>query len=115
MTSKLFFFIIFFIKKKIREVKVVYVDETEIKVDGVTYHLWTFVTETETLFAIRKSRGNDCNLQRCWAHLLREAKYLAEKYSSFVGFYEAIKGIFKKIKKLRGKPYSLNSESLVRK
>lgn len=121
--------------KRIRKAKVVYVDETEIKVNGVTYQLWTFVTETETVFAIRKSRGNDVlkeilgenyegvvccdgwtayttyssNLQRCWAHLLREAKDLAEKYSSFVGFYEAIKGIFKKIKKLRDKPYSLKT------
>ena len=121
--------------KKIREAKVVYVDETEIRVDGVTYHLWTFVTETETVFAIRKSRGNDIleeilgvhydgviccdgwtayttyssNLQRCWAHLLREAKDLAKKYPSFAGFYEAIKGIFKKIKRLRDKPYSLKT------
>ena len=121
--------------KKIREAKVVYVDETEIRVDGVTYHLWTFVTETEIVFAIRKSRGNDVlkeilgehydgviccdgwtayttyssNLQRCWAHLLREAKDLAKKYPSFAGFYEAIKSIFKKIKKLREKPYSLKT------
>jgi transposase len=121
--------------KRIRRAKVVYVDETEIKVDGITYHLWTFVTETEAVFAIRKSRGNDVlkeilgenyegviccdgwrayttyssNLQRCWAHLLREAKDFAKKYSSFVGFYEAIKSIFKKIKKLRKKPYSLKT------
>lgn len=121
--------------KRLRKAKAVYVDETELKVDGVTYHLWTFVTETETVFAIRKSRGNDVlreilgesyegvvccdgwtayttyssNLQRCWAHLLREAKDLAKKYSSFVGFYEAIKGIFKKIKKLREKPFSLKT------
>ena len=121
--------------KKIREAKVVYVDETEIRVDGVTYHLWTFVTETEIVFAIRKSRGNDVlkeilgehydgviccdgwtayttyssNLQRCWAHLLREAKDLAKKYPSFAGFYEAIKSIFKKIKKLRERPFSLKT------
>jgi len=121
--------------KRLRKAKAVYVDETELKVDGVTYHLWTFVTETETVFAIRKSRGNgvlkeilgenyegavccdgwtayttySSNLQRCWAHLLREAKYLAEKYSSFAGFYEAIKGIFKKIMKLREKPSSLKT------
>ena len=112
-----------------------YVDETELKVDGVTYHLWTFVTETETVFAIRKSRGNGVlkeilgenykgvvccdgwtayttysnNLQRCWAHLLREAKGLAEKYSIFAGFYESIKSIFQKIKKLREKPFSLKT------
>ena len=120
---------------KIRKAKVVYVDETEIKVDGVTYHLWTFVTEAEAVFAIRKSRGNDVlkeilgedykgvvccdgwtayttyssNLQRCWAHLLREAKDLAKKYTGFIGFYEAVNGIFKKIKKLREKPFSLKT------
>ena len=121
--------------KKIRKAKVIYVDETEIKVDGVTYYLWTFVTETETVFAIRKSRGNDIlkeilgedykgviccdgwtayttysnNLQRCWAHLLREAKKFAEDYSSFIGFYDSIKIIFKKVKKLREKSYSLKT------
>ena len=121
--------------KRLRKAKVAYVDETELKVDGITYHLWTFVTDKEVVFAIRKSRGNDVlkeilgedydgvvccdgwtayttysnNLQRCWAHLLREAKDLAVKCSNFVGFYEAIKGIFKKIKRLRDKPYSLKT------
>lgn len=121
--------------KRIRKAKVVYVDETEIKVDGVTYQLWTFVTDCEVVFAIRKSRGRDVieeilgekfkgvvccdgwtaysnytsNLQRCWAHLLREAKDLAKKYIEFEGFYSSFKFIFKKIKKLRGKPYSLKT------
>ena len=49
------------------------------------------------------------NLQRCWAHLLREAKDLAEKYSEFEGFYNSFKIIFKKIKKLREKPFSLKT------
>ena len=121
--------------RRIRKAKVVYVDETEIKVDGVNYHLWTFVTETEVVFAIRKSRGSDVikeilgekyggvvccdgwtaystytdNLQRCWAHLLREAKSLAEKFTEFEGFYMGFKMIFKKIKKLRAKPFSLKT------
>jgi transposase len=121
--------------KKIRKAKVVYVDETEIRVNGITYQLWTFVTETETVFAIRKSRGNDVlkeilgeryegvvccdgwtayttysnNLQRCWAHLLRETKDLAKKYTEFEGFYKSFKRIFKKIKKLREKPFSLKT------
>jgi transposase len=121
--------------KRIRKAKVVYVDETEIKINGVTYHLWTFVTETEVVFAIRKSRGSDViedilgkkykgvvccdgwtaystytsNLQRCWAHLLREAKDFADKYPRFVGFYGAFKRMFKKIKKLREKPFSLKT------
>jgi transposase len=117
----------------IRKARVVYVDETEIKVDGATYHLWTFVGENEVVFAIRKSRGKDVieeilgkkftgvvcsdgwtsyslytdNLQRCWAHLLRESKDLAEKYREFDGFHTTFKLMFEKIKKLREKPFSL--------
>lgn len=121
--------------KRIRRAKVAYVDETKIKVDGVTYYIWTFVTDNDVLFVIRKSRakkvieeilgakfkGTICcdgwkaysqyssNLQRCWAHLLREAEHLAKKCPSFAGFYENFKVIFKKIKKLREKPFSLKT------
>lgn len=119
--------------RKIRKAKVIYADETKIKVNGVTYWLWTFVTEKETLFVIRKSRakkvieeilgknfaGTICcdgwnayaqftsNLQRCWAHLLREAKHLAEKFSGFEGFYQSFKKLFEKIKAVREKHPSL--------
>jgi transposase len=115
---------------RIRKAKAAYVDETEIKVDGKTYHLWTFVSDTEVVFVIRKSRGKDVleeilgqsyqgviccdgwtaysnystNLQRCWAHLLREAKHFAEQYASFQGFYDSLKSIFGKIKGIREKP-----------
>ena len=121
--------------KKIRNAEVIYADETEIKVDGITYHLWTFVTESEVLFVIRKSRSKSVieevlgakfdgvicsdgwtaytqytiNLQRCWAHLLREAKDLAEKHASFSGFYNSFKKIFEKIKKIREKDLSLKT------
>lgn len=121
--------------QRIRNAKVIYADETEIKVDGITYHLWTFVTENEVLFVIRKSRSKSVieevlgtkfegvicsdgwtaytqytnNLQRCWAHLLREAKDLAQKYTSFEGFYNAFKTIFEKIKKVREKQLSLKT------
>lgn len=116
--------------KRIRKAKVLYVDETKIKVDGVTYWIWTFVTERETFFVIRKSRAKKvieeilggvfegvicCDgwtaysqyttkLQRCWAHLLREAKSLAEKYTEFEGFYASFKNLFGKIEKIRAKP-----------
>lgn len=119
--------------RKIRKAKVIYADETKIKVNGVTYWLWTFVNEKETLFVIRKSRskkvieeilghkfsGLICcdgwkayaqftsNLQRCWAHLLREAKNLAEKFSEFEGFYQSFKKLFENIKLVREKPPSL--------
>ena len=41
---------------RIRNAGVVYADETEIRVNGVTYHLWTFVTDSEVVFVIRKRR-----------------------------------------------------------
>lgn len=119
----------------IRKAKVVYVDETELKVNGITYYLWTFVTETEVLFAIRKSRDKEVieevlgiqfegvicsdgwraytkytnNLQRCWAHLLRESKDLAEKYIEFRGFHSAFKRMFEKIKRIREKAFSIKT------
>lgn len=115
--------------RRIREADVVYGDETEIKVNGVTYHLWTFVTEYDVVFIIRKSRGSDVieeilgknyrgticcdgwtayktysnNLQRCWAHLLREFEEISFKYPEAKGFYDTIKAIFKQIKKIRDK------------
>lgn len=119
--------------RKIRKARVIYVDETKLKIDAKTYYIWTFVTENETLFVIRKSRaakvieeilgvkykGVICcdgwtaytqystNLQRCWAHILREAEHLADKYGEFKGFDESFKLIFKKIKKIRERPYTL--------
>jgi hypothetical protein len=91
------------IKKRIREAKVVYVDETGIRVNGRRYWIWVS-TDTETLVAVRHSRGKKvlkevlgrkfkgivvCDghrsystftsrLQRCWAHVLREARFVAE-------------------------------------
>lgn len=90
---------------RVRCSRYAYVDETGLKVDGEKYWIWIFVTATETLAVIRKSRGGNVleetlgpdydgiiicdgwkvypkftnNLQRCWAHLLREAKYLGRK------------------------------------
>lgn len=120
--------------RRIRKAKVTYVDETKLKIDGKTYYIWTFVTEKDTLFVIRKSRAKkvieeilgakykgviccdgwtaysqySSHLQRCWAHLLREAEHMAEKYDEFKGFDKAFKLMFEKIKKLRENPFSLN-------
>jgi hypothetical protein len=89
---------------RIRMAKVLYIDETGEKVDGKRRWLWVFVSESETFFVLRKSRGKKvlaevlgkdfkgrivCDglksysnfsdrLQRCWAHLLREAEWLFE-------------------------------------
>ncbi|MBU4502567.1 MAG: IS66 family transposase [Nanoarchaeota archaeon] len=126
--------------RRIRKSGVIYADETKIKVNGKTYWIWTFVSEKETLFVIRKSRAKkvieeilgtvfqgiiccdgwtaysqySINLQRCWAHLLREAKHLAEKFTEFEGFYQLFKKIFERIKEVRLKPPSLREREEIR-
>jgi len=96
------------VKARIQESDVVYCDETGFPVDGEQHWAWTFVTDEEVLFWVDESRGSQvledvlgedfaedstlsCDgwsaypsyhtkLQRCWAHLLREAEYVAERY-----------------------------------
>lgn len=115
--------------RRIRLARVVYADETEMKISGKKYWLWVFASENEVIFVIRKSRsksvaeeilGNQFTgvvtsdghsaytkfslHQRCWAHAIREAKELLEKYPSFGVFYENMKEMFAKIKEIRAKP-----------
>lgn len=116
--------------RRIRSSRVIYVDETKYKLNGETWWLWTFVSEHDTLFVIRKSRASivieeilgkqfrgiiSCDgwtayttfsdtLQRCWAHLLRETKKMAEDNSEFEGFHASISKLFDKIQELRGDP-----------
>ncbi|MHC1610204.1 MAG: IS66 family transposase [Candidatus Methanospirareceae archaeon] len=104
------------IKKRIRSADVVYVDETGIRVNGAKYWIWVFVTDTDTLVVIRHSRGKNvlkevlgkhfngtivCDgwksypsfskqLQRCWAHLLREARFVAKKFAEAVPLCESL-------------------------
>jgi len=96
------------VKASVRESDVVYCDETGFSVDGDQHWVWTFVTDDEVFYTIDESRGSQvlervlgdelaedatlsCDgwsaypsyhgkLQRCWAHLLREAKYVAERH-----------------------------------
>lgn len=114
----------------LRGSKAVYVDETEIKVSRKTYWIWVFVGEQQTIIVIRKSRskrvlqeilgehfqGTICcdgwsaykqyssNLQRCWAHALRESHELHEKYDNFTTFHNNLKQMYKIIQKTRTKP-----------
>ena len=104
----------------VRASKVVNVDETSVKVDGVNYWLWVFTTTICTLFVVRKSRGKKvldevlgpsfrgfigCDghkaytsfserLQRCWVHLLREAEALSKDYVETKEFYLGLRELF---------------------
>ena len=109
----------------IRTRSCVYTDQTELKLNGVKYDLWVFVTTHETLFLIEKGRrkgvmeevlGENYNgiiigdgletyrqytdkIQRCWAHLLREAKNLALKHEGQArNTYKELAEMYKKIK-----------------
>jgi transposase len=108
------------ILNRIRKALVLYVDETSIDVQGKKHWIWVFTTPSETFVVIRNSRGMKvlkevltrrfkgiivCDgwkpyakftkrLQRCWAHLLRESKDLAEKTTEAVPLYKALKDLY---------------------
>jgi len=108
------------ILSKIRDAPILYIDETSIRVQGEMHWIWTFATPSEAFFVIRKSRGMKvlmevltrrfkgiivCDgwksytkftrrLQRCWAHLLRESKDIAEKFPEAIPLHNALKELF---------------------
>jgi transposase len=108
------------IRHQIQQADVVHVDETGIKRDGEQAWLWTFTTEEYTLYAVRESRGSDVpkevlgedfagtvvcdgwtaypafssHLQRCWAHILREAEDAAEKQAEGKPIYRALRELY---------------------
>ncbi len=109
----------------------VHVDETEIKVSRKTFWIWVFVGKQQTVFVIKKSRSKKVleeilgdykgtivcdgwnayvqysyNLQRCWAHLLREAKELKEKHLDFSNFYDYLKKLYEKMCKIKNRKLS---------
>ena len=111
------------IRQRIRISPVVHADETGLRVGGVQYWIWIFVTDGQTLVVIRPSRakkvlkevlGDDfqgtivCdghksysnftnNLQRCWAHLLREFKFASEKTKEATPIYRMLKRLYRKL------------------
>jgi len=108
------------IRSRIQQADVVHVDETGIKRNGEQAWLWTFRTNNHTLYAVRESRGSDVpaevlgedfagtivcdgwraypafsrNLQRCWAHILREAEDVAEDYEEAVPIHRSLKKMY---------------------
>jgi len=117
-----------FILQRIRKSKVTHVDETSIKVNGKKYWIWIFVTPLDTFIVIRKSRGKKvlleiltrkykgiivCDgwksypnftskIQRCWAHMLRELKYLAEKVDETIPLNRSMHKLYNKLVKSIG-------------
>ena len=108
----------------------IHADETSMRVNGQNYWLWVFTNNQTTIFTITKTRSKKTinkilgekyvgtiicdgwnayskyttNTQRCWAHILREAKCLTEKIPLFKTFYERLCEMFSTIKKLLEQP-----------
>jgi transposase len=109
---------------RIRSAGVVYVDETGLKVDGVGHWIWSFTAGTDTIVAVRRSRGKKvleeilgkdfrgaivCDglrsypnftdrIQRCWSHLLREADHLAEHVKEAVPLAGSLHMLYGRVK-----------------
>jgi len=114
----------------IRASPFVHADETGMSVNGKNYYLWVFTNGATTIFTITKTRSKKTineilgenysgtiicdgwnaypqytpNIQRCWAHILREAKYLAKDFPLFKTFYERLCKMFAQLKKLLERP-----------
>jgi transposase len=108
------------IRHQITQADMVHIDETGIKRDGDQAWIWTFRTEEHTLYAVRETRGSDVpaevlgedfagtiicdgwtaypafssNLQRCWAHLLREAEDVAANYEQGERIHRTLKQMY---------------------
>jgi transposase len=113
------------IKEEVRNAPRLNADETGAKVNGIKHWFWVFMSINSVLFCLRRNRdhkvvieaiGKDydgiltCDglkqyskvikrIQRCWAHLLREAKFFAQKHEGQARvLYNSLSELFAKIK-----------------
>lgn len=115
------------IKEEIQKSPRANADETGAKVEGKKHWFWVFMSSMSVLFLLRKKRDHKVieealgkeyggiltvdglrayqvmvkSIQRCWAHLLREAKFIAQKYEGQARIlYSSLCEIFAKIKRV---------------
>ena len=125
------------IRRKIRRTTNLNIDETKIKVQGKTYWLWIFRSNKNVFFVIHKKRNRtvldeilgykyhgiiNCDgmsayeeyskyLQRCWAHILRETKEMAEKYEDAKPLHKWMQDLFAVVKSVSTKdPFDKRQE-----
>ena len=98
----------------------IHIDETPLRVSGRTFWVWIFCTPQMTLYVIRPSRGRNVvqdilhdykgtivtdgykvyegiggAQQRCWAHLLREAEFLASRHDTAKLILEQLRQLYR--------------------
>jgi len=116
------------LKQEMRSMSVCYTDETSWRENGRNRWLWTFINERIALYKIDKSRGakvplkvlgkgyegivssdrysaynmfesqSKCKQQKCWTHILRNSRDLAEHYPEAKYLHRRLKFIYKKAK-----------------
>jgi len=114
------------IENELKDEKYAYADETSWPVNGERWYLWLFVSMNFVFMKIINSRArrvltdifgeiyhggiiSDCYnaynnfalwYQKCWAHLLRKAKFEAEKFpkKNIVKFYQQLKSLHSEMK-----------------
>ena len=112
------------IKHRIRRATHLHIDETKIKIQGKTYWLWIFRSQKNVFFVIHQKRNRTvldeilgykyhgiiiCDgmsayeeytkyLQRCWAHILRDTKEMAEKHEDAKPMHQWMKDLFAIVK-----------------
>jgi len=95
---------------------VVHIDETGMNLDAERAWIWTLRTDENTLLMVRESRGSSVSrevlgedfagtiicdgwtaypafhddLQRCWAHILREAEAVADDHAEGEAIYREL-------------------------
>lgn len=110
------------IRVALRGSDVIYVDETGMGIDGEQGWLWAFTTEEETYYVVAESRSSEVleavladldaavvlvsdgwsayrgyghpTRQRCWAHLLRKAAFLAARHEEAVPIFRDLWQLF---------------------
>ena len=118
------------IKGNVKKSKYARSDETSYSYNGKKYWLWNISTCNETLVLIRNSRGSkilkevfgnffdgilnsDCysayskfkarEYQKCWAHVIRDAKDLAKNSKEGEELYKMLSNMYKSISEIKGK------------
>jgi transposase len=111
------------ILQRIRDSPWVHIDETGVHVNCNKYWIWIFVTRTDSFIIIRKSRGLKvlvevlsrkyngtiiCDgwkaypnftdrIQRCWSHLLRETRFVAEDHDEAILLDRGLRRLFHRV------------------
>lgn len=114
--------------EELRQSSYAHSDETGMRKDGVNGQIWNVCTRTISLFFARMSRARKeikqilgkfggvlvtdgykvydyLGLrQRCWVHLMREVRDIAQKDDEIKAQYERLKLLYKQLKELNAKP-----------